>query len=138
MPIAIRVDPAHRLRYAAAHGVLTDADVLEGYGAALQDPAFDPAFNLVFDCTAVERLDVAPRTLERISQLVDREDRAIPVGVRPRVAIVAPADATFGFARMYEMQREARNPPKDYRVCRTVDEAMEWLMVEPDRGHPAS
>lgn len=116
------------LRVASAHGVLTDADVLDQYGALLQDPAFDPSYNLVFDMTAVERLEISPTTLQRIAHMVDRADRAIPPGVRPKVAIVAPADSTFGMARMYEMQREARNPPKDYRVCRTVDEAMRWVV----------
>ncbi len=42
MTIEVRVDPVHHIRYAAASGVLTDADVLDGYGAVLTDPGRTP------------------------------------------------------------------------------------------------
>ena len=127
MPIAIEVDHAQRVRYASASGVLTDADVLEGYAGVLADPTYDPTLDVVFDCTGLEWLDVRPATIGRIAELVARADRAIPPGVHPRAAIVAPADVAFGMARMYQARRESQNTPTRYFVCRTMDEARDWL-----------
>ena len=127
MPIVVEVDQTYRVRYAAASGVLTDADVLEGYGGVLADPAYDPGLDMVFDCTGIERFDVAPATITRIADLVARADRAIPPGAHPRAAIVAPADIAFGMARMYQARRESQHAARQYFVCRTMEEARSWL-----------
>jgi hypothetical protein len=129
MPITVHVDPSLRVRYAAASGVVTDADVLEGYGEVLADPAYDPSIDQLFDGSAIERLEVTPAAVMRLAELVARADRAIAPGVRPRVAIVAPADAAFGLARMYEAYRESQQSPKQYFVCRTAEDARRWLGI---------
>ena len=134
MTIQVRVDSVHRLRYAAASGILTDADVLEVYAGVLSDPGYDPALDMVFDCTAVERLDVKPETIAHIAALVARADRDIPEDAHPRAAIVAPADALFGMARMYQAHRELQHAPRRYFVCRTMDEAVRWLGLAEESG----
>jgi len=132
VPIVVEVDQTRRVRYASASGVLTDADVLEGYAAVLADPAYDAALDMVFDCSDVEWLAVAPSTIKQIAELVALADRAIPAGVHPRAAIVAPADVAFGMARMYQARREAQDAPRQYFVCRTMAEARSWLGLAED------
>ncbi len=132
MPISIRMDPARRVRYAVATGVITDADILEGYAGVLSDPAYDPSVDQIFDGNGIERIEVTSAAIWEIAQLVARTDRAISAGVRPRVAIVAPSDATFGLARMYQAYRELEPSPKQYLVCRTAEEARRWLGLPED------
>jgi hypothetical protein len=132
VPIVVEVDQRRRVRYASASGVLTDADVLEGYAGVLADPTYDATLDMVFDCTAVECLAVAPATIKRIAELVALADRAIPPGVHPRAAIVAPADVAFGMARMYQARRESQDAARQYFVCRTMEEARCWLGVAGD------
>lgn len=134
MPLRVWVDADTHVRFAVASGVLSKSDVLEHYGAVLADPAYDPALDMVFDCTAVEHIDVEPGTVKHISELVARADRAIPPGVRPRVAIVAPGDAAYGMARMYQAYREVQQAQRVYRVYRTAAEAREWLGLPNDAG----
>jgi len=133
VPIVVEIDQTRRVRYASARGVLTDADVLEGYAAVLAAPAYDPALDMVFDCSGVEWLAVAPSTIRRIAELVALADRAIPQGVHPRAAIVAPTDVVFGMARMYQARRESQDTPRQYFVCRTMPEARSWLGLTEDQ-----
>jgi hypothetical protein len=133
VPIVVEVDRTRRVRYASASGVLSDADVLEGYAGVLADPTYDATFDMVFDCTDVEWLAVAPSTIRRIAELVALADRAIPPGVHPRAAIVAPADVAFGMGRMYQARRESQDTPRQYLVCRTMQEARSWLGLDGDR-----
>lgn len=132
MPIVVETDQRRRVRYASASGVLTDADVLEGYAAVLADPAYDATLDMVFDCSDVEWVAVAPSTIKQIAELVALADRAIPSGIHPRAAIVAPADVAFGMARMYQARRESQDTPREYFVCRTMAEARGWLGLTDD------
>jgi hypothetical protein len=131
MPLRVWVDAETHVRFAVASGVLSN-DVLEQYGAVLADPAYDPALDMVFDCTAVEQMDVEPDTVRRISELVAHADRTIPPGVHPRVAIVAPGDAAYGMARMYQAYREVQQAQRVYRVYRSGAEARRWLRLPDD------
>jgi hypothetical protein len=138
MPLRVWVDADKHVRYAVASGVLSKTDVLEHYGAVLADPAYDPALDMVFDCTAVERVDVEPGTVKHFSELVARADRSIPAGVHPRAAIVAPGDAAYGMARMYQAYREVQQAQRVYRVYRTVAEARRWLGLPHDASEEAA
>ena len=127
MPLRVWVDVETRVRYAVASGVVTDAEILADYGGVVADAAYDPALDMVFDCSGIDQLAVGPMTLRRISELVARADRGIAPGVHPRAAIVAPGDVAFGMARMYEAYREQQESPRRYLVCRTMGEARAWL-----------
>ena len=127
MPISFRVDRARRLRYATATGVITDADLLTILGAVLDDPDYDASLDQLFDGSGIEGLDVSTEAVREIAQRLGVADRAIPEGVRPKTAIVAPTDAAFGLARMYQTYRGLEAPRKDYLVCRTIEEARAWL-----------
>ena len=127
MPISFRLDPARHLRYATATGVLTDFDLLRTFAALLDAPDYDPSLDLLFDGRGIEGLDVSTETVRKIAHQVALADTAIAEGVRPKTAIVVPTDAAFGLARMYETYRALESSRKQYLVCRTIEEAREWL-----------
>ena len=133
MPISIRWDPERNVSYGTASGVITDADLLDLCARLLADPRYDPSLDHILDTEGLERLDVSPATVQEAAHLFARADRGIASGARPKIAIVAPADFTFGVARMYEAYRAMRPSPKRYLVCRTMAEARRWLGLPDER-----
>jgi len=136
MPIRIKVDPARKVSYTTATGVITDNDLREVCAAVLTSPDCDPCTDHIFDGGGIERLEVTPATLQEAAELFARVGRDISSGLRPRVAIVAPADVTFRVARAYEAYRGVRPSPKRYFVCRTVAEARRWLGLPEEESPP--
>jgi hypothetical protein len=138
MPIRLRVDPLRKVNYTTATGVITDAELRQACANVVASPDYDPSADHIVDGHAIERLEVSPETLQEAAQIFARTDRRIPVGTRSRVAIVAPTDATFGIARMYEAYRTMAPLPKRYLVCRTMEEARRWLgLPEKEPAAPA-
>jgi hypothetical protein len=139
MAIRMWVDPVRKVSYTTATGVITDADVWEVCVGILSDPGYDPAADHIVDGGGIERLEVSPATLQEAAHLFARADRGISTSTRPKVAIVAPTDAAFGLARMYETYREMQPSPKRYLVCRTMTEARRWLgLPEEEVATPAA
>ena len=132
MPIRMRVDRVRKVNYTTATGVVTDAELRQLCAATLANPEYDPSADHIFDGHGIERLEVTAGTVQEAAQLFARTDGRIPGGTRPRVAIVAPSDATFGIARMYEAYRAMQATPKRYLVCRTMEEARAWLGLPDD------
>jgi hypothetical protein len=130
MPLTVRVDAAQRVCYTVATGTVTDADVLDTYGGELANPAFDPALDQIFDGRAIDRVEVTSDALRTLADLVVDVDGALPPGIHPRVAIVVPTDVAFGLARMYQAYCESRGTPKQYYVCRSMDEAHRWMQLD--------
>ena len=125
MPIDIRVDRDQGVRYSFVTGIVTDAEMMDAYERVVEDADFDPTLDVIADMTGVVRLDV---TANRVRELAARRARyAVLNAARPRVAIVAPADVTFGIARMYESSGPRDDGGRRYLVCRTMEEARAWL-----------
>jgi hypothetical protein len=127
MPLEIRVEPTKRLRYAVAHGRLTDRDLLEAWGDALADPAFDPALDSLVDISEAESFEVTPAGAQRLADVMEMCGKEPPPGTRPRVAFVAPTDEAFGVCRIYETYRELRGASAHFFVTRSKAEAQCWL-----------
>ena len=128
MPIDIRVDSSEGVRYSYVSGIVTDAEMIEAYERVVEDPAFDPALNVIADMTGVVRLEV---TAAKVRELAERRGRnARLAAARPRVVIVAPTDVMFGIARIYESSGHAAvDSSRRYLVCRTMEEARAWLSL---------
>jgi hypothetical protein len=137
MPLDIWLDADQHLRHAVARGTLTDHDLLEAWGDALADPAYDPAADNLVDVSGAERFEVTPVGAQRLADVMAMCARPAPPGVRPRVACVAPSDDAFRLLRMYELYRELQGSPSRYFVCRTIEEARCWLgLPRVDRPEP--
>jgi hypothetical protein len=127
MPLDIWLDAEERLRHTVGHGTLTDRDLLEAWGDALADPAYDPSADNLVDMSSVERFEVTPLGARRLADVMQMCARAPAPGVRPKVACVAPSDDAFTVLRFYEMYRELQGSQSRHFVCRTVEEARCWL-----------
>lgn len=125
MPISYTIDRQRNLVLTTATGVLTDEELLDHKRELIADPEFEPGMKELSDVRGIERLDVSPAGVRRLVAL-DQEhvDR---LGQDYRLAIVAPADASFGTARMYQMLTEAN--VENIGVFRDMDEAKDWLGV---------
>jgi hypothetical protein len=117
MPATYRLDTEQRLVLLTLVGVVTGVELDAVRAQIREDPAFDPSFSVLADASALN-----PAALS--GQMVRARAAAPPPG-RMRVAIVAPADAVFGIARMYQMMAEGNGNPVG--VFRTNEEAMGWL-----------
>lgn len=129
MPIRMWVDRAKHLRCSTASGVITDRDFLDAYGGMALDPMNDPTLDHLADFSYVERLEVTSTALQSTARIMARR---IDPGLawaerRSKVAVVAPSDAVYGMLRMYQSYREADKSRVSICICRTMDEAREWL-----------
>lgn len=122
-PIEFSIDRDAGVRVAAFRGVVTDADLMQAYESLLGDPQYDPTLHDLVDMSGVERLEVSAKA---IRELVKRYARVDELGIRTRLAIVAPSDVAFGVARMYEMLR-GDDVPEEIHVFRAIAEAQAWL-----------
>jgi hypothetical protein len=92
MPMKIWVDADRQLRHAVANERLTDRDLLEAWGDALADPAYDPAADNLVDMSGVEQFEVTSHGAQRLADVMAMCAKPLAPGVRPRVAFVAPPD----------------------------------------------
>src|SRR5918997_2926642 len=102
MPMDIWLEPDRQLRHAVAREKLTDRDLLEAWGDALADPAYDPAADNLVDMSGVQQFEVTPHGAQRLADVMATCAKPPAPGVRPRVAFVAPDERAFGILRMYE------------------------------------
>jgi hypothetical protein len=125
MPIDYRIDHERRLVLAAAHGAITEADLLGYQRTVWSDPTIAGYGELVdmSDVATIKTPSVAGmRTLAALSASMDTPQSP------SRFAIVAPGDLAFGLGRMYQAYRELKTGSrKQLAVFRTRDEASEWL-----------
>jgi hypothetical protein len=129
LPIEMRVDRAAGVRYSTAFGVVTGREFFDTYATMAGAPDNDPTLNHLADFSNVSSFDVSPEVLQRTAEAIAaRIDGALAKAtVGPKVAAVAPSDAVFGLLRMYQSYRELQRSPVRFRVCRTMEEAREWL-----------
>ena len=132
MPIRFCVDLERRILIAEVDGAVDDDDLLD-YGERLaRDPEVKYAVHELVDLSGVA-LDSAV-SAEGVRRLADFwRDREGVLQSTTRVAIVAPNDAAFGMARMYQLIREGG--PDEIQVFRERPEAEAWLTGRgPDPG----
>jgi hypothetical protein len=141
MPIDIRVDSAERVRYSLCTGVVTDADMVAAYERVVDDPAFDPTLNVLADTRGIERVEITAGNIRKLAERRARNERVLRG--QARVAVVVSSDVVFGLARMYEVYRDPQSAQegdqegdeKRYLVCRTMNEARQWLGLAEGPAH---
>jgi hypothetical protein len=85
------------------------------------DPDFDPNYSQILDFTHLAGVDIGPEDVRQFAQ------RNI-FSPQSRRAFVVKDDLQFGLARMFEIHREL-NGETGIRVFRTIDEALDWVLV---------
>jgi hypothetical protein len=106
----------------------TDNDeILRVYKAMYTDPDFDPSYNKLVDLRESDSRDRDPVVLEIMAQFAN--DKYTDIETKPKVAIIATKDLTYGFGRMYN--GISAQTGEELRVFRTVAEACKWLKIDP-------
>jgi len=121
--IAIVYDSASRRRTATFTGEITDEHLVGTYADLVQAPDYDAEADELVDLRGVTSLGVTTKGLRQLMGLFSELDK---LGIKSRLAIVAPGDAVYGVARMYQMLR-GDDVPEEITVFRDFAEATAWL-----------
>jgi len=140
MPLDYRIDRERRVVFATAPRILTEEDVFAYQREAWSHGEF-AGYDEVVDLGLVEELVLSSG--DRVRALADLASSMDVPGVSSRVAIVAPHDLAYGFARMFETYRAmGQTGSKVVSVFRSMLAALEWLGIEapdaPAGGSPSS
>jgi hypothetical protein len=128
MPISYRIDVDRQRVLTRAWGVLTDDDILLHKARLLADPAFRPGMRQLSDISGIDRLAV---TAAGVQAMVAHDAKHAARLQGSRLALVVPADASFGMARMYQSLGDGN--AEGVGVFRTIAEAEAWLDATPSR-----
>ena len=123
MPITYQSKPDERLVILIHVGAVSDDEFLSFYKALYEDTRFDKSFNLLVDLRQAESSVRSTAALNEFAHFVRRQ--FVNTTVRPKVAVVASEDISFGLARMYEALSGA--VPWEFVVFRAASAALAWL-----------
>jgi hypothetical protein len=126
MPACYRQDSARGVLVVTLRGDVTDQDLLDLARKASRDPEIEPGQHELVDCREVEAISASTQCLRRVAEIYAESDRADD---EVQVAIVAPRDAAYGVARMYQAFRTGS--PVDIQVFREMEQAEAWLGLAP-------
>lgn len=121
--IAIVYDSTSRRRIATFTGEISDEHLLGTYADLVQSPDYDKEADDLVDLSGVTSLGVTTKGLRQLMGLFSELDE---LNIKSRLAIVAPGDAVYGVARMYQMLR-GDDVPEEITVFRDLAEATAWL-----------
>jgi hypothetical protein len=121
VPAFYKIDKERRVVLSSGAGVLNRADIQGHMDRLSSDPDFDPNYSQILDFTHLAGVDIGPEDVRQFAQ------RNI-FSPQSRRAFVVKDDLQFGLARMFEIHREL-NGETGIRVFRTIDEALDWVLV---------
>lgn len=104
-------------------GVVTNDEFLSFYKALYEDNRFDKSFNALVDLRQAESVVRSAGALNIFAEFVQQQ--YVNTTARPKVAVVAPKDVSFGLARMYEAFSDTVH--WEFVVFRAADAALAWL-----------
>ncbi len=134
MPLEYRIDLERRVVFATAARILSDEDVF-AYQREVWSRDDLAGYDEVVDLGEVE--DFVLSSDDRVRALAELASAMDVSGASSRLAIVAPRDLAYGFARMFETYRELnQRGSKSVSVFRSMQAALDWLGVE-GQGEPA-
>ena len=132
MPLEYRIDRERKVVFATAASILSDEDVF-AYQREVWSRGDLAGYDEVVDLGQVEKLALSSNDQVRaLAELASAMD--VP-GASSRLAIVAPHDLAYGFARMFETYRTMnQRGTKVVSVFRSMQAALDWLDVEGPGG----
>ena len=121
MPIKCYVDNMKEIVFAAGTGILTAEDVRTQRRRIIDDPEFQPYYDLLIDLSGVTEFQISSAEMRVISieQIFNK---------RTRRAYVVPTEAAYGMLRMHTILSDAE--PDEMQVFRDIAEARSWLGLD--------
>lgn len=120
MSCAYEISPSRRLVYCRTWGAFTELELLITRQALQRDPAFDPSFSIVVELLD---MDFGSLTADAVRELAS----SYTFSPMARRAFVVAEPGHYGIARMFHIQREMSGVIEDVRVCRSLQDALDWV-----------
>jgi hypothetical protein len=134
MPLEYRIDRDRRVVFGTATRILSVEDVFS-YQREVWSRSDLAGFDEVVDLSLVE--DIVLPSSDRVRALAELAAAMEVPGASSRLAIVAPHDLAYGFARMFETYRTMDQVgAKVMSVFRSMQAALDWLGIEGPGGPP--
>jgi hypothetical protein len=128
MAIECRARPEHNLAILVHVGRIPDEEFLAFYKALYERGTLHPSMNLLVD---LREADSRPRSSGVLRHLAEfMQVTYTDTTTRPKVAVVAPKDLSFGLAKMYGAF--ADSVPWEFVAFRAMDAALAWLGLPED------
>ena len=77
MPVTVVIEPERRLTITTGEGVVTDEEFLRAREDLLANPVFDPAFDRIWDFSAITEARVSEAVVARLVATSPNSDRPI-------------------------------------------------------------
>lgn len=117
------------------HGTVEGVQFVTKTRESLEHPRYPALVGQLVDLRQADSLAINRDQIRTIVELDLQGSEKAPDC--EKVALVAPEDLIFGYARMYELTLEGRIPGWEVGVFRTRPEALAWLGVEDRPDAPA-
>lgn len=77
MPVTVTIDPERRLTITTGEGVVTDEEFLRAREQLLANPTFDPAFDRIWDFSAITEAQMSEAVVARLVATSPNSERPI-------------------------------------------------------------
>lgn len=119
--IGVRVDLEKDLTIFTVQGSLSVAEILE-YSARFYEN--EPTKSVLWDATSGTVSGISKTEFRSIAKAMKTVTGKRSGG---KTALVGSFEVDYGLGRMYEVYADIEELPVEYRVFRTVEEALKWL-----------
>jgi len=124
MPVTTSIHPEDGYIIARYAGPFSDAELLSSYADVHRQEDKSPERDTLVDLREAALAEITGDGIRRLQQEIEKDLKQRSISSR-KVAICAPRDLEFGFARMYSILAE--EAPEHVRVFRDLQEAEAWL-----------
>ena len=121
MPVHFKIDTERRLVVATVFDEISDTDIVETLHSSVNDPDFEPGFNVLSDHTQVTRAITTEQVKLMVNHMESLSDRLAGA----RFAIITNSPASYGMMRMLSVF--AKRVPMELQIFGDADEANRWL-----------
>lgn len=122
MPFLFKIDAGNGIAYLKGIGEITSEEIQKLTLKLVQDPKWQLGFAILCDYREILQYRVSTEEVRSLAKF--HQHLGHQVG-KSRLAIIAPHNVVFGLNRMWEFLVEGIEA--QIRVCRTLEEAQEWI-----------
>jgi hypothetical protein len=120
MPVTVTIDPERRLTITTGEGVVTDEEFLQAREQLLANPAFDPAFDRIWDFHAITEAQVSEAVVARLVA-------TSPNSERPICRAVVVSERTTPMKYILDFINRVRRANRRIAAFPDRDRAEEWI-----------
>lgn len=128
MPVKHSIDKKNEIIITTWEGNANDAELIKAMRAYQEDVQGQPEninYNEILDFSQVTDIDVTIEGIKSVGKIAAETDQ---YNTHRKLAIIAPTNLTYYFARMYKALRSLpRKSSKDVKIFTDKNDATEWV-----------